>query len=157
AAASAARAGKRRCASSPSRRTSASRFRSRDRGPGLDGSRRRRGRRHGGAMSRTRSKREHEAMVVSERAAEAVGPYPHARRAGNLLFVSGIGPRRRGAKEIPGVVLDAQGQIVSYDIVEQCRSVFENIRFILEDAGSSWDRIVDVTAFLTNMSDFAAY
>jgi 2-aminomuconate deaminase len=108
-------------------------------------------------MSRTKPKRDSDAMIVSERAAEAVGPYPHARRAGNLLFVSGIGPRRRGSKEIPGVVLDAQGTIVSYDIVEQCRSVFENIRFILEDAGSSWDRIVDVTAFLTDMNDFAAY
>jgi 2-aminomuconate deaminase len=108
-------------------------------------------------MSRTKPKRDSDPMVISERAAEAVGPYPHARRAGNLLFVSGIGPRRRGSKEIPGVVLDAQGGIVSYDIVEQCRSVFENIRFILEDAGSSWDRIVDVTAFLTDMNDFAAY
>jgi 2-aminomuconate deaminase len=108
-------------------------------------------------MSRTKPKRDSDPMVISERAAEAVGPYPHARRAGNLLFVSGIGPRRRGSKEIPGVVLDAQGMIVSYDIVEQCRSVFENIRFILEDAGSSWDRIVDVTAFLTDMNDFAAY
>jgi 2-aminomuconate deaminase len=108
-------------------------------------------------MSRTKPKRDNDAMIISERAAEAVGPYPHARRAGNLLFVSGIGPRRRGSKEIPGVVLDAQGQIASYDIAEQCRSVFENIRFILEGAGSSWDRIVDVTAFLTNMNDFAAY
>lgn len=108
-------------------------------------------------MSRTKPKRDSDPMVISERAAEAVGPYPHARRAGSLLFVSGIGPRRRGAQEIPGVVLDAQGAIVSYDIVEQCRSVFENIRLILEDAGSSWDRIVDVTAFLTDMNDFAAY
>lgn len=108
-------------------------------------------------MSRTKQRRDSDPMVISERAAEAVGPYPHARRAGSLLFVSGIGPRRRGAKEIPGVVLDAQGKIVSYDVVEQCRSVFENIRFILEDAGSSWDRIVDVTAFLTDMNDFAAY
>lgn len=108
-------------------------------------------------MSRTKPKRDSDPMVISERAAEAVGPYPHARRAGSLVFVSGIGPRRRGSKEIPGVVLDAQGEIVSYDIVEQCRSVFENIRFILEDAGSSWDRIVDVTAFLTDMNDFAAY
>ena len=108
-------------------------------------------------MSRTKPKRDSDPMVMSERAAEAVGPYPHARRAGNLLFVSGIGPRRRGSKEIPGVTLDAQGQVVTYDIVEQCRSVFENIRFILEDAGSSWERIVDVTAFLTDMNDFAAY
>jgi 2-aminomuconate deaminase len=95
--------------------------------------------------------------VISQRAAEAVGPYPHARRAGSLLFVSGIGPRKRGVREIPGTTLDAQGKVVSYDIEVQCRSVFENLRYILEDAGTSWDRIVDVTAFLTSMDDFAAY
>ena len=108
-------------------------------------------------MSRTRPKREADGEVISGRAAEAVGPYPHARRAGGLLFVSGIGPRRRGTKEIPGATIDAQGKVVVYDIETQCRSVFENLRYILEDAGSSWDRIVDVTAFLTNMDDFAAY
>ena len=108
-------------------------------------------------MSRTKPKREGDGVVISQRAAEPVGPYPHARRAGTLLFVSGIGPRKRGAKEIPGVVQDAQGKVVTYDIEAQCRSVFENLRYILEDAGSSWDRIVDVTAFLTNMDDFAAY
>jgi 2-aminomuconate deaminase len=108
-------------------------------------------------MSRTKPKRDTDAMVFSERAAEAVGPYPHARRAGNLLFVSGIGPRRRGSKEIPGAVLDAAGKVLSYDIATQCRSVFENLRFILEDAGTSWDRIVDVTVFLTSMDDFQAY
>jgi 2-aminomuconate deaminase len=96
-------------------------------------------------------------MIISQRAAEAVGPYPHARRAGGLLFVSGIGPRRRGSKEIPGATLDAAGKVTTYDIAEQCRSVFENLRFILEDAGSSWDRIVDVTVFLTNMDDFPVY
>ena len=108
-------------------------------------------------MSRTKPHREAEGMIISARAAEAVGPYPHARRAGNLLFVSGIGPRRRGAKEIPGVTLDARGKVASYDIAVQCRSVFENLRFILEDAGTTWERIVDVTVFLTNMDDFAAY
>jgi len=96
-------------------------------------------------------------MIYSQRAAEAVGPYPHARRAGNLLFVSGIGPRRRGSKEIPGATLDTNGKVVSYDIAEQCRSVFENLRYILEDAGTTWDRIVDVTVFLTNMDDFVVY
>jgi 2-aminomuconate deaminase len=96
-------------------------------------------------------------MIFSQRAAEAVGPYPHARRAGTLLFVSGIGPRRRGSKEIPGATIDAQGAVTAYDIETQCRSVFENLRYILEDAGTSWDRIVDVTAFLTNMNDFATY
>src|SRR5262245_12341299 len=108
-------------------------------------------------MSRTKPHRDAEGMIFSQRAAEAVGPYPHARRAGNLLFISGIGPRRRGSKEIPGAVLDTRGKVVSYDIAEQCRSAFENLRFILEDAGTTWERIVDVTVVLTNMYDFAAY
>jgi len=108
-------------------------------------------------MSRTKPHRDADAMIISQRAAEAVGPYPHARRAGNLLFVSGIGPRRRGSKEIPGAVIDAKGTVVSHDIAEQCRSVFDNLRSILEDAGTTWERIVDVTVFLTNMDDFAAY
>ena len=89
----------------------------------------------------------------SERAPQAVGLYPHARKVGNLLFLSGVGPRKAGQKEIPGVTLDEKGEIVNYDIREQCHSVFENIRFILEDAGSSWDNIVDVQVFLTNMKD----
>jgi 2-aminomuconate deaminase len=94
----------------------------------------------------------------SPRAAEPVGRYPHARRAGNLLFLSGIGPRERGSTTIPGVELDDAGNILSYDIEAQCHSMFRNLRCILEDAGSSWDRIVDVTIFLTNMKkDFAAY
>ena len=94
----------------------------------------------------------------SEKAPEPVGPYPHARRVGNLLFLSGVGPRKRGSKEIPGVTLDAKGNVVSHDIEAQCRSVFENVRLILEDAGSSWDKLVDVTVFLTDMQrDFAAY
>ena len=97
-------------------------------------------------------------MIDSSRAPEPVGLYPHARRVGSLLFLSGVGPRERGTKKIPGVELNETGQIVSYDIEEQCRSVFRNVRYILEDAGSSWDKIVDVTVFLTNMkADFAAY
>lgn len=96
--------------------------------------------------------------IESSRAPEPVGPYPHARRVGNLLFLSGVGPRERGTSRIPGVELDAAGNVVSYDIVTQCHSVFRNVRAILEDAGSGWDRIVDVTVFLTNMkADFAAY
>ena len=96
--------------------------------------------------------------IESFRAPEPVGLYPHARRVGNLLFLSGVGPRTRGTKDIPGVELDENGKMVSYDIETQCRSVFQNVRYILEDAGSSWDRIVDVTVFLTNMkADFAAY
>jgi 2-aminomuconate deaminase len=94
----------------------------------------------------------------SSRAPEPVGLYPHARRVGNLLFLSGVGPRKRGTKKIPGVELNETGEIVSYDIETQCRSVFQNVRYILEDAGSSWDKIVDVTVFLTNMKDdFATY
>jgi 2-aminomuconate deaminase len=96
--------------------------------------------------------------IESARAAEPVGPYPHARRVGNLLFLSGQGPRRRGIKDIPGVVLDAAGKVQTYDIEAQVRACFENIRIILEEAGSSWDRIVDVHVFLTDMQrDFATY
>ena len=91
--------------------------------------------------------------VISNRAPEPVGAFPHAKRVGNLLFLSGIGPRKRGSKDIPGVTLDAHGSIVSYDIVEQCNAVFNNVRAVLEDAGSSWKNIVDVTVFLTNMKD----
>jgi 2-aminomuconate deaminase len=96
--------------------------------------------------------------IFSPRAPEPVGPFPHAKRVGDFLFVSGIGPRKRGLKEIPGVTLDRQGNILTYDFEIQCRAVFENIRLVLEDAGSGWDRIVDVTSFLTNMpADFALY
>lgn len=95
---------------------------------------------------------------VSDSAPEPVGLYPHARRVGNLLFMSGIGPRQKGAKKIPGVELDDQGRIASYDIEIQCRSVFENVRLVVEESGSSWDRIVDVSVYLTNMQDdFATY
>lgn len=94
----------------------------------------------------------------SRKAPEPVGLYPHARRVGNLLFLSGVGPRERGTKKIPGVTLDEEGNILSHDIEAQCRSVFQNVRYILEDAGSSWDLVVDVTVFLTNMkSDFPTY
>jgi 2-aminomuconate deaminase len=97
-------------------------------------------------------------MFESSRAPEPVGLYPHARRVGDLLFLSGVGPRSRGSKKIPGVELNDAGEVVGYDIETQCRSVFQNVRFILEDAGSSWDQIVDVTVFLTNMrDDFATY
>ena len=89
----------------------------------------------------------------SGKAPEPVGMYPHARKVGNLLFLSGVGPRERGTKNIPGVELDPSGNIVSYDIEAQCRSVFKNVRNILEDAGSGWEHIVDVTVFLTNMKD----
>jgi 2-aminomuconate deaminase len=94
----------------------------------------------------------------SPRAPEPVGAFPHAKRVGNFLFLSGIGPRVRGSKEIPGVTLDSSGNVVSYDIESQCRAVFENVRLVLEDAGASWSDIVDVTVFLTSMKkDFPAY
>ncbi|MFI2810814.1 MULTISPECIES: RidA family protein [Microbulbifer] len=89
----------------------------------------------------------------SSRAPAPVGLYPHARQVGNLLFLSGVGPRKKDSPEIPGVTLDGAGNIAAYDIAEQCHSVFSNVRAILEDAGSSWDRLVDVTVFLTNMKD----
>ena len=97
-------------------------------------------------------------ILNSDKAPEPVGLYPHARRVGNLLFLSGVGPRKKGSKEIPGVTLDANGNIVSYNIEEQCHSVFQNVRYILEASGSSWDKLVDVTVFLTNMkADFPTY
>ena len=99
-----------------------------------------------------------DSLVLSSKAPEPVGLYPHARRVGNLLFLSGVGPRERGTKKIPGVELNDSGEITSYDIEAQCRSVFQNIRYILEDSGTSWNNIVDVTVFLTNMKDdFAVY
>ena len=96
---------------------------------------------------------ENKGRINSSKAPEPVGAYPHARRHGDLLFLSGVGPRERGTKKIPGVELDAQGNILSYDIATQCHSVFNNIKNIVEDAGSSWDKIIDVTVFLTNMKD----
>lgn len=94
-----------------------------------------------------------ENIINSSRAPEPVGLYPHARRVGNLLFLSGVGPRERGRREIPGVELDENGNIISYDIEAQCRSVFQNVRYILEESGSAWEKIIDVTVFLTNMKD----
>ena len=89
----------------------------------------------------------------SDRAPVAVGLYPHARKVGNILYLSGVGPRKVGQTDIPGVTLNERVEIESYDIEIQCHSVFDNIRFILEDAGSSWDNILDVQVFLTNMKD----
>ena len=91
--------------------------------------------------------------IKSQNAPEPVGLYPHARKVGNLLFLSGVGPREKGLKEIPGVTLDEDGNIISYDIELQCHSVFKNVKMILEDAGSCWENLVDVTVFLTNMKD----
>lgn len=94
----------------------------------------------------------------SKRAAEPVGAFPHAKRVGDFLFLSGIGPRKRGSKEIPGVTLDSLGEISGYDMEQQCRAVFDNVRLVLEDSGASWNDIVDVTVFLTNMKkDFPIF
>tara|TARA_B100000902_G_scaffold183047_1_gene175801 strand:- start:2520 stop:2933 length:414 start_codon:yes stop_codon:yes gene_type:complete len=89
----------------------------------------------------------------SQNAPEPVGLYPHAKKVGNLLFLSGVGPRKRNSLDIPGVVLSKSGSVLSYCIEKQCISVFENIKVILEESGSCWDNIIDVTTFLTNMKD----
>ena len=96
--------------------------------------------------------------IRSNRAPAPVGAYPHARRVGNLLFLSGIGSRVPGTNEIPGNVVDASGAVVAHDIVKQTHQVLTNIRTILEDAGSSLEEIVDITVFLTDMQhDFPAF
>ena len=97
-------------------------------------------------------------ITKTEKAPKPVGAYPHARKVGNLLFLSGVGPREASTDKIPGVKLDENGNVTSYDIEAQCHSVFKNIKIILEEAGSSWDKLVDVTVFLTNMkNDFKTY
>lgn len=96
--------------------------------------------------------------ISSDQAPEPVGAYPHAKRVGNLLFLSGVGPRKKGSKEIPGVTLNEMGEIVAYDIEIQCHSVFKNVKLILEASGSKWENLVDVTVYLTNMKkDFATF
>ena len=95
---------------------------------------------------------------LSKKAPKPVGYYPHAKRVGDLLFLSGVGPRVLGSKDIPGVTLNNSGEIEHYDIEKQALSTFNNVRLILEDCGSSWEKIVDVTVFLTNMSgDFKKF
>ena len=97
-------------------------------------------------------------VVHAERAPKPVGAYPHARRVGNLLFLSGVGPRNPLDNEIPGNVYDANGKLVSYDIAQQCHTVFANVRAVLAASGARWEDLVDVTVFLTDMArDFAAY
>jgi 2-aminomuconate deaminase len=106
----------------------------------------------------TRGERPTTQDSISPRAPEPVGAYPHAKRVGSLLFLSGIGPRKRGSKDIPGVTLDSQGRLVAHDIEAQCRSCFDNLRAVLEDAGSRWENLIDVLVFLTSMEDdFATY
>jgi 2-aminomuconate deaminase len=97
-------------------------------------------------------------IVRTEAAPAPVGAYPHARRVGDLLFLSGVGPRQPGSNAIPGNVHDAGGRLVGYDIEAQCRQVFANVRAVLEASGAAWGDLVDVTVFLTDMQrDFAVY
>lgn len=96
--------------------------------------------------------------IRTESAPAPVGAYPHARRAGDLLFLSGVGPRMPGSNLIPGNVHDDAGRLVAYDIEAQCRQVFANVRAVLAASGARWEDLVDVTVFLTDMArDFAAY
>lgn len=95
---------------------------------------------------------------MQTRAPEPVGAYPPCRKVGNLLFISGQGPRQRGSKDIPGVTLDASGKMIDYDMEAQVRAVMQNLKYILEENHTSWDRLVDMTCFLTDMQrDFAVY
>jgi 2-aminomuconate deaminase len=87
-----------------------------------------------------------------------VGAYPHARKVGDLLFLSGIGPREPGTNNIPGLKLDGSGNVVSYDIEAQVHSMFRNVKAILEASGASWHSLVDITVFLTDMKrDFKKF
>jgi 2-aminomuconate deaminase len=96
--------------------------------------------------------------VRTDTAPKPVGAYPHARRVGNLLFLSGVGPRDAKTNAIIGNVYDAHGRLLSYDIDAQCRAVFANVRAVLEAAGARWEDLIDITVFLTDMAaDFAAY
>jgi 2-aminomuconate deaminase len=97
-------------------------------------------------------------VISTDNASKPLGAYPHARKAGNLLFLSGIGPRNPKDNSIPGLELDKDGTIVNYDIEAECHAVFANVKAVLQASGSNWDKIVDVTVFLTNMKkDFPVY
>ena len=100
--------------------------------------------------------------INADKAPKPVGSYPHARRVGNLLFLSGVGPRTAGSDAndsgVPGLKLDHNGNFLEFDFEAQCRSVFDNVRAVLEASGSTWNNLVDVTVFLVNMKrDFAIY
>jgi 2-aminomuconate deaminase len=97
-------------------------------------------------------------IIHTNKAPEPVGLYPHARKVGNLLFLSGIGPREAGTNNIPGVEIDKNGNFSKFDFEAQCRSVFNNVRTVLEASGARWEDLVDVTVFLTDMQrDFSTY
>ncbi len=98
------------------------------------------------------------ATILTPNAPPPVGPYPHARRVNNLLFLSGIGPRRPGTGEIPGLIRDGAGSVIAHDIEVQTRAAIENVKAILEDAGSPLKKVLDVTVYLTDMEgDFEAF
>jgi 2-aminomuconate deaminase len=97
-------------------------------------------------------------IISTQKAPAPVGAYPHARKAGQLLFLSGIGPRKPGTYEIPGLKLDKYGNYLEFDFEAQCRSVFDNVRIVLEESGGKWEQLLDVTVFLVNMKrDFQTY
>lgn len=98
-------------------------------------------------------KKSDSAKFMSKKAPEPVGAYPHARRVGSLLFLSGIGPREVGTGKIAGLEMDSKGVVLKYDFEKQCRAVFQNVKHVLEEAGAHWEQLVDVTVFLTNMKD----
>lgn len=111
-----------------------------------------------GLLWRHQSRNSMDDVIKTNAAAKPLGAYPHARRVGNLIFLSGIGSRSAKDNSIPGLVQDDNGNIVSYDIAAECHSCFANVKAVLEASGSSWDKIVDVTVFLTNMKkDFPVY
>ncbi len=94
-----------------------------------------------------------ERTVNSRSAPAPVGSYPHARREGEWLFLSGVGPRQAGTTDIPGVTLNAQGEVVDYDVAVQTQAVIDNVKHVLDAAGASLHQVVDIMVFLTNMKD----
>ena len=99
-----------------------------------------------------------EETIKTTSAPKPVGAYPHAKRVGNLLFLSGIGPRPAGGGPVAGVILDGSGEVESYDIAQQCHAVFANVRAVLESANADWDDLVDLTVFLTDIKkDFKSF
>ena len=97
-------------------------------------------------------------QIISNKAPEPVGPYPHARRVGDLLFLSGIGPRKKASKEIPGVSLDENKTPIGYDVKEQTHQVIKNLRLVLQESGLELKDVVDIQVYLTNMKkDFKAF
>lgn len=99
-----------------------------------------------------------EETINTTSAPQPVGAYPHAKRVGNLLFLSGIGPRPAGGGPVAGVILDGSGEVESYDFAQQCHAVFANVRAVLESAEADWDDLVDLTVYLTDIrKDFKSF